>query len=137
MASRILIHKGPIRKVFVNNVVLNKEHVEPIIADVISREDALFYSKMKKLITVEDNMNFFTKDEAMDYIYQVLKGGNEVLLEYLHRPNVTEEEAKKFLTALRMSTACLYVNPEETRPAFAVTRNEFKILQKRERERGN
>ena len=135
--GNILIHEGNIRKIFVSDVVLNKDHVEPTISDVVVQDDALFYSRMNKLISLEFGTHLLPKDEAMDYVLNVFDGGLDRLKELLSSPELTEEEKKRLLFIVSNTASCLYVNPKEVKPSFVVSSKEFKILKKTEKERRN
>ena len=137
MARNILLHEGVIRKLFVREIVLVKDHAVPVVDDTKINDHALFYLKMNKLNSIEHNTPLYTKDEAMDFLITAYNGSERILYELFSDPTVTDETKARILRTVQIATSCIFSDPMEAHPAYAVSNKDFKELKKQAKERGN
>lgn len=130
MANNITIYRGTIRKLYADNITLNKNTIAKDVKRTIINDDASFYYNFGVYVNMEYGCLLANEEEAEIYMNSVLKNKEYIIREILTNESISDEEKQKFKEALKKTSSCIYYSKSDIKPKCEVSKKEFKELKK-------
>lgn len=128
--NKITIYEGTIKKLYAENVTLNRNEVTPVVKKETVKENALFHKSIFDLVSLEYNTVLPTEEEATDYMNRVIDHRKKLIQSILNNDCISKKEKEEFLTHLASDSSCIYLEERTIKPLKEVTKSEFKQLKK-------
>ena len=136
MAKKVTVYEGAIRVLYADEFTLEKDKIVPHTKKVYVK-NGLFYARFLKFISMDYDTVLRTEEEAQFYMNEVLKERKDIIKKFLTDPSISEDERKEFLHRLTLVSSSLYQDPDEIKVMTEMDKADFKILNKKFKEKAN
>ena len=120
-----------IKKLYAENVKLNKDEVTPVVKKEVVKTDALFQRSIYDFISLEYNTVLPTEEEATDYMNRVVDYRKEKIQNILSSNCISQSEKEEFLNLLASDSSCIYLEEGSIKPFKEVDKEELKLLKRK------